>query len=293
MRKYIIVLITISIVGFISCTNSRSQIQKQEGFSFAFLTDIHINSGNNKCKEGLQQAIEKAKLLGVDFIITGGDNVDADGVGDNLERATKLYEEFSKIIDASDVDIRVTIGNHDRFWHEADSRTEHGTGLFKQFFGDTFYEWDHKGVHFIHLNTTEVCERRLCVSDDQKNWLNGVLSKIDEKKPIVLIAHVPFLSFYYPALEGHYTDKDIFSNFKEIWNMFSGHNLQLVLQGHMHLYEELRVLDTQFLTGGAVSASWWGGSFHGTEEGFVLIDWDGKDFSWKYVDYGWQAHVTK
>ena len=71
--------------------------------------------------------------------------------------------------------------------------------------------------------------------------------------------------------------------------MFENKNLKLVLQGHMHLYEEIKVKGVQFITAGAVSASWWGGAYHGTEEGFLKIDIDGNDFDWEYVDYGWEV----
>ena len=45
----------------------------------------------------------------------------------------------------------------------------------------------------------------------------------------------------------------------------------MVLQGHQHLDEKIYAKGTWFITGGAVSASWWGGAFHGTEEGFLLV----------------------
>jgi len=63
----------------------------------------------------------------------------------------------------------------------------------------------------------------------------------------------------------------------------------LVLQGHMHLYEEIKVKGVQFITAGAVSASWWGGVYHGTEEGYLLLHMDGDNFHWEYLDYGWEA----
>jgi 3',5'-cyclic AMP phosphodiesterase CpdA len=210
-------------------------------------------------------------------------------VGNDPERAERFYNRFSEILRLSGADVRVSIGNHDRFWHSEGSKAEHGTGLFRRFFGNPYFDYDHKGVHFIHLNTAEVCEGKYCVSDEQKKWLADLLAGIGPAKPLVVIGHVPFLSYYYPALDGVFTDKDMFANFKEIWDMLRTHNLQLILQGHQHLYEEINVLGTQFITGGAVSAGWWGGAFHGTEEGFVHVKWDGQNISWEYVDYGWEV----
>jgi len=128
------------------------------------------------------------------------------------------------------------------------------------------------------------------VEDEQKQWLAADLQKTDSETPIVVATHVPFLSVYYPALQGKYTHTDTFKNFKEIWDMFEEKNLKLVLQGHMHLYEEIKVKGVQFITAGAVSASWWGGSYHGTEEGYLLLHMDGKNFQWEYMEYGWEVN---
>ncbi len=295
MRRlsYLVFIVSFSAGIIFSCNSTQPEdiIQTETGepFSFAFMTDIHLNFGDKGSFEGFEKAIAKAEELGVDFIITGGDNVDADYVGDDEQTARRMYERFLDIIDNSGTGIKVTIGNHDRFWHMESSREIHGAGLFTEYFGDTYFDYDYYGVHFIHLNTSEVCEGQYCVSPGQEDWLRGVLAGIDNEKPVVVIAHVPFLSFYYPVVDGYYTDTDIFSNFREVWSMFDDHNLELVLQGHMHLYEDLYVYDTQFLTGGAVSANWWNGPFYRTPEGFVHVEWDGTSFNWEYVDYGWEV----
>ena len=290
--RYTIILVAFALIQF-ACQEKRETAQgaHPESFNFVFMTDIHLNLADNGSMLGFRQAIEKAKELGAEFIITGGDNVDTDVVSDNEETARALFTEFKNIIDQSGIDIKVTIGNHDRFWYQPESTETHGAALFTEFFNQTYYHWDYKGVRFIHLNTSEVCDGNYCVSPKQRNWLEYTLSETSQNTPIILVVHVPFLSFYYPALYGYYTHTDVFRNFKEIWDLFNDHNLQLVLQGHMHLYEELNVLNTQFITGGALSGSWWAGPYHGTKEGFVMVHWNGEELTWSYEDYGWQAHT--
>ena len=288
-------IILVAFAFFLSaCQGKRENTQKAhpESFTFVFMTDLHLNFADNGSFDGFRQAIQKAKELGADFIITGGDNVDADVVGDDEDTARALFTEFKNIIDQSGIDFKVTIGNHDRFWHQPESTESHGAALFTEFFPETWYHWDYKGVKFIHLNTSEVCDGDYCVSPKQRVWLQNTLTETSQNTPIILVVHVPLLSFYYPALYGYYTHTDVFQGFKEIWDMFKDHNLQLVLQGHMHLYEELNVLNTQFITGGALSGSWWSGPYHGTKEGFVLVHWDGEELTWSYQDFGWQALVT-
>jgi hypothetical protein len=104
----------------------------------------------------------------------------------------------------------------------------------------------------------------------------------------VLIQHVPVYSLYYPAVEAKFSPWDVVCNFREELNLFREHNLKLVLQGHQHIHEEILMQDVQYITGGAVSANWWKGSFHGTEEGFLLVQArDDGEFEWEYVDIGW------
>lgn len=263
----------------------------QERFSFAFLTDIHMNANpETRSLAGFKQAVKQAETKGVDFIVTGGDNVDVDGMkGDRREAAVALYRDYKEVADQSQLPFYYTIGNHDRFWGDGKSSGSDGERLFESFFGKTYYSFEHKGWLFIVLNSTQVCDGQYCVDSVQQQWLADLLANTPSNQPIVVSAHVPFLSLYYPVLEGRYTAADTFVNQKQLFDLFGNHNLKLVLQGHQHLYEEIKVKDVQFITAGAVSAGWWGGAFHGTEEGFLLVHADGDDFTWEYVDYGWEV----
>lgn len=274
---------------FFGFTNNSETPKKNDKFSFAFLTDIHLNKGDNGSFDGLKKAIENAKSQKADFILTGGDNVDIDVLGKDAETSHKLFQDYAEVIANAGVQYLATIGNHDRFWGCEKDDPLYNEGLFEKYINESYYSFDHKGWHFIVLNSAQTCNGKYCVGEEQKKWLINDLAKVNENTPIVISAHVPFLSVYYPVLEGRYTDTDTFSNFKEIWDLFENKNLKLVLQGHMHLYEEIKVKNVQFITAGAVSASWWGGAYHGTEEGYLKINIDGEDFDWEYVDYGWEV----
>jgi len=258
--------------------------EKQNKFKFAFFTDIHLNKGDNNCFQGIEKAIESAKTYDIDFILTGGDNVDIDVLVKDAETAHDLYQQYANVIADVGIEYRATIGNHDRFWACKKDDALYNEGLFEKYINKSYYSFDHQGWHFIVLNTSNSV-----VDEKQIEWLENDLESIDAKTPIVVSTHVPFLSVYYPTLQGKYSNTDTFKNFKDIWDMFKYKNLKLVLQGHMHLYEEIKVKGVQFITAGAVSASWWGGNYHGTEEGYLLINIDGDNFNWEYVDYGWEV----
>ena len=287
-RLIIVLLVLVLLPVFNDCKDAGAvSPEEKQAFSFAFLTDIHLNFGNNNCFDGFNKAISSAKEKGVDFIITGGDNCDIDGLGSDVNTAHELYGKFASVVNSSDIPIYPAIGNHDRFYGVSNSDPLYNEGLFEKYMKTkSYYSFDHKGWHFIILNTANSY-----VDDIQKSWLRNDLSKISMGTPLIVVVHVPFLSLYYPALEGRYTAQDTFKGFKQIWDMFKNHNIKLILQGHMHLYEEMKVLDTQFITGGAVCANWWSGPFHGTQEGYLKVDVDeAGSVSWSYIDYGWSVN---
>lgn len=256
--------------------------KKKSKFSFAFFTDIHLNKGENNCFDGFEKAVISAKKHKADFILTGGDNVDIDVLRNDAETAHELYSRYAETISNLGIEYHAAIGNHDRFWGTKKNDPLYNDGLFEKYINKSYYSFNHQGWHFIVLNTSNSV-----VGEKQKQWLLKDLNQVDSKTPVIVTVHVPFLSVYYPALKGKYTTTDTFSNFKEIWDMFDDKNLKLVLQGHMHLYEEIKVRDVQFITGGAISANWWGGSYYGTEEGYLLININDENFTWEYIDYGW------
>lgn len=275
-------------VFILLCSISAGALNAQD-FSFAFFTDIHLSLNNEGGFKGFNQALNHACENELAFILTGGDNVDIDVLGNELETAEQLYRKFSGQLANAAVSVYPTLGNHDRFMGQENHSELYNEGLFEKHLGKSYYSFDFQAWHFIVLNTTQSGPEGYCVGEAQLEWLKEDVGRLDPETPIIIAAHVPFLSVYYPALDGRYTHTDTFSNFKQVWDVFNGYNLKLVLQGHMHLYEEIYVKGVQFITGGAISASWWGGPYHGTEEGYLKVDISGDSFTWEYVDYGWEA----
>lgn len=257
------------------------------------MTDIHLNKSNSNDRyNGLLQAIEKVKESGVDFIVIGGDVVDVSGMGRSTkEVADSMYAVYKETFDATGIEYFPTIGNHDRYFN-AENGYANGDEIFKSFFGKSYYTFEKEGIRFFVLNSVEDTENKgkLSVSDGQLDWLKSELAGVDAETPIIVSTHVPVYSIYYPVVEGTYKYLDVIANYKEVLEAFKGHNLQLVLQGHQHLYEEIFSQDIQYITGGSVCAGWWGGAFYGTEEGFLIVEVDRDNaITWEYIDYGWTA----
>ena len=95
--------------------------------------------------------------------------------------------QFKDIITGLNVQIIKFIpGEHDASLDNAKDYTE--------FFGDTHYTFEVKGVHFIVLDNVTNTDGSL--GDAQLSWLGGVLGGIDTAAPVVLFAHRPLMDVY-------------------------------------------------------------------------------------------------
>lgn len=279
-----ILMLMLAIVSF-----SNAQ-PKEKAFSFAFFTDIHLSLNPNRCFEGLAQAINKAKELGVDFIITGGDNVNIDVSKNDTATIRELFERFEYIVNSSDIKIYPAIGNHDRYKGEWNKEAMLDDGMYERYLGKSYYSFNHKGWHFVILNTVQRSDSLgyPCINEQQVEWLTADLNKKDNKLPTIAAGHVPLVTTTYVA-NGKRVSPDLVTNGAEVLSLLKQHNFKLLLQGHKHVYEELLSAGMQVVNGGAISAAWWGGAFReGTEEGFVLVNtYKDGTYDWEYIDYGW------
>ncbi|MFD2969499.1 metallophosphoesterase family protein [Sphingobacterium bambusae] len=268
------------IILLLSILLGSSPAVKAQQFKFAFLTDLHIHSDST-----LHQVAQRLQKLpkSIDFVLSGGDNVDIDNLKPaDVPQGEKRLAQLKDLLDKTNKPYHMAIGNHDRL----PSSLRHGKNDFQAFektFGNTYYSFTHKGCTFIVLNSVEVENNQYSVKSEQLNWLKDLLSKTPQEQPIVVVSHVPFLSVYYPVLEGRYTGADTFQNQKQVFDLFENHNLKLVLQGHMHLYEEIKVKGVQFITAGAVSGNWWHGVFHGTAPGHLEVELSKDNVKWEYI----------
>jgi UDP-2,3-diacylglucosamine pyrophosphatase LpxH len=287
IKSILFFLMILALFGF---SQTKEIVRSQdEGFSFAFLTDIHLSYKSNGCFEGLQKAMGKSVEAGAEFIITGGDNADIDKLRTDPELAHRLIGEVSKLYSTFEIPVYASLGNHDRYRGGDPNDPIYDKGLFEKYIHQSYYSFDHKNWHFIILNTVQSCNGSYCVGDKQIEWLKKDISEIDQGTPIIISTHVPFFSVSYQAQTGKTDKSKTFSNFKQVLDLFDGRNLKLVLQGHQHLYEEINVKGIQFITAGAVCGSWWRGPYEDTEEGFLMVKVDGDKFEWEYIDYEWDV----
>jgi len=294
-------LVLVLVFILIGCNQLHRDTSDQ--FSFAFLTDIHLQPEQNAV-EGFQKAIDTINKLNPDFVLTGGDLV-MDVLNQTYGRSDSLYNLYAETVKGFNMPLYNTVGNHEVYgWHNdeegIEAHPEFGKRMFEKRIGKRYYSFDHKGWHFIILDAIyRSPEGRYIgkIDDEQVNWLKEDLQKLDKETPIAVSTHIPFITSRTQLAEGSLAASSrgsVITNSRDVLLEFWEYNLKLVLQGHLHFLEDIYINDdVHFITAGAVSGLWWRNKPDSTpEEGFLLVHVNGEEVDWEYVDYGWVPLVT-
>lgn len=282
-----------------SCRNMDSNKETYD-FSFAFLTDIHVQPENNAI-EGFTKAISKVNELKPDFVVTGGDLI-MDALEQTYERSDSLFNIYDTLEAKLQMPVYNTIGNHEIFaWfnegEEWESHPEYGKQMpEKRLNINRYYAFDRNGWRFYIFDSVAKDDSvgyKGFIDAEQMEWLKNDLAKVDKNTPIAISTHIPLATVWtqlnYGAEQGNFPGV-IITNSQDVLALFNNHNLKLVLQGHLHFYENIEARGVHFITGGAVSSRWWHGKNKGLEEGFLMVKVKGEDFDVEYIDYGWNAN---
>ena len=296
-KKILSILLLLFIGQFTFCQTVKTEAVENE-FTFAFLTDIHLKSEMDAPK-GFQMAIDKVNELKPDFVLTGGDLV-YDAMRGNQARCDTLFSLYKEMSAGFNMPVHNCLGNHDLFaiYAESPESSDHPDykyGMFERYFGKTYYSFDHKGWHFVVLNSLDVTENKRyqgVFSEEELKWLKADLAKVDLQTPVVVTSHLPIITTR-AQIKGSEGRGNV-SNSLEVFNLLEPFEEVLFLQGHIH-WKEYGVVNDKFhfLTGGSIAGNGWKGRRHNTKEGFVLITVKGRDFSWEYIDHGWEAERLK
>jgi len=268
-------------------------------FTFLFLTDTHLQPELNAAV-GCHQCFQKARTIKADFAIQGGDHVfDALGVG--RDRASSLFNLYGETEQVLGMKLHHTIGNHDCFGvyplsGVSPSAPFYGKKMFEDHFGKTYYSFDHKGVHFIVLDSVAITDDRAYegrVDSAQIDWLVADLRTIQARTPIIVITHIPlvtaFNSYVPPPAQPYKHASLAVANAHQVLPLFESHNVIGVLQGHTHINEQVVWKGVPYITGGAVCGNWWHGLRMGTPEGFTVVNVRNGRLSTRYETYGFQS----
>ncbi len=156
-------------------------------FFFVQLSDTHwgyAGAANADATGTLPRAIAAVNALPVDpdFIVFTGDltHLTLDG----RQRRERLAQFRDQVGALRVRNLRFLPGEHDA---SAD-----GGAAYREFFGDTHYAFDHKGMHFIALDN--VSDAAGALGAAQLDWLRDDLARVPAATPIVVLTHRPLFA---------------------------------------------------------------------------------------------------
>ena len=192
----------------------------REDFFFLQLSDTHWGfSGppNPEADHTLRQTIATINAVPTrpDFVIFTGDLTHT--TDDAALRRSRM-KEFKAIVAELDVkDVRFIPGEHD-------ASLDAGAA-YREFFGETHYAFEHKGVYFIALDN--VSDPAAVLGDAQLAWLRTEVQKVPKAAPLVIFAHRPLFDLF-PAWEWFTQDG------KQAIEILQAHPNVTVFYGHIH-----------------------------------------------------------
>jgi 3',5'-cyclic AMP phosphodiesterase CpdA len=192
-----------------------------DDFFFLQLSDTHWGFNDPAINPDYAGTLKKA--IGVvnglpkkpDFLVFTGDLTHT---ADDPKERRKRMGEFRDIIkDIKVKDIKFLAGEHDASLDSGEA--------FHEFFGSSYYTFDHKGVHFIAIDN--VSDPRGMVGDTQLAWLETDLEPKGKDTPIVVLTHRPLFGLY-PQWDWATRDG------AEVINLLMPYSNVTVLYGHIH-----------------------------------------------------------
>jgi len=271
-----------------------------ENFTFAYLSDSHITQikGNEFVRNwdrGLIRAVAEANLLTPrpDFIFYGGDIAQL-GKAEEIDHGLDLLGGLRG-------DVHHVMGEHDYYLDLG----EH----WRKRLGADHYSFDHKGVHFVVLNSiltyndwtydkwATPMQRMLAmarldnpdgspfmVGEEQRDWLSKDLKDVSKDTPIVVFSHSPLQKIY----KGwNFWTEDA----EQVQALLQPFNKVSVLYGHVHQIQYNQIGNISFNSAMATAWPWpYPGTF--TQEASYMpkltVDMNRADPFFERDGTGWQ-----
>ena len=229
------------------------------GFRFAYISDTHLYARGmtHRFAKAAVKAVEDVNALNPqpDFVLFGGDLA-------QLGRADELALG-NDILKGVKAPIRMMVGEHDWYLDMGEK--------WKELFGPDRYSFDHKGVHFVVLNSVVeqdfwtakgyTPEQRMAivaglddnrqspfeVGEAQREWLKADLAKVDKQTPVIVFSHSPLYKLYKPW--NFWTD-----DAEQVQALLKPFQTVTVIHGHTHQLLTNRIGNIQFH--GVLSTAW-------------------------------------
>lgn len=238
---------------------SVAKAQGDRPFRFAYISDSHLyeRSLNDRFVRQLLRAVDDVNAMDPqpDFVLYGGDLAQL-GKPAELELGAQILRNLN-------APVKMMVGEHDWFLDMGDK--------WKELFGEPTYSFDHKGVHFVTLNSileddfwTErnmtpeqrmltvagldnTIQSRFKVGTEQREWLRQDLAGVSPRTPVIVFSHSPLYKYYRPW--NFWTD-----DADEVQALLRRFRNVVVIHGHTHQLLTNRIGNIHFH--GMLSTAW-------------------------------------
>ena len=181
-----------------------------EPFTFAYISDSHLYKRelNDRFVRQLLRAVDDVNALDPqpDFVLFGGDLAQL-GQPEELELGSQILKDLK-------APVRMMVGEHDWYLDLGEK--------WRALFGQETYSFDHKGVHFVVLQSVNEkdfwtargmtpmermqtvagldngVQSRFEVGEPQREWLEQDLAKVPATTPLIVFSHSPLYRYYKP-----------------------------------------------------------------------------------------------
>ena len=231
----------------------------EPAFRFAYVSDTHLYARglDHRFAKATIKAVEDVNALDPqpDFVLFGGDLAQL-GRPDELTIGQQIIGEIG-------APVKMMVGEHDWYLDMGEK--------WREMFGPDHYSFDHKGVHFVVLNSVVekdfwtakgyTPEERMAivaglddnrqspfeVGEEQRAWLKQDLAGVDRKTPLIVFSHSPLYKLYKPW--NFWTD-----DAEDVQAILAPFETVSVVHGHTHQLLTNRIGNIHFH--GMLSTAW-------------------------------------
>ena len=211
-----------------------SSLQVEPTFKFVVIGDTRTGVSV------FERCIAEINLLAPDLVLDVGDLIP--GYKEDIRQITAMWDEFDERVKRFRVPFVMVAGNHD-IWGR-DSRK-----IYEQRYGKTYFSFDHKGVHFVVLDSEAFDDNDNIlnrIDEEQLKWLQNDLALHHNARLTFVFLHKPFW-------QGPRFDQDAREHwFKRVHPILAKHGVSAVFAGHYHIYAKFPPVDGvhYYITGG-------------------------------------------
>jgi hypothetical protein len=206
------------------------------------------------------------------------------------------FSDVKKLFDDTGIPFHYVAGNHDM--DITDRTNRNSKQSFEKIFGRAYYSFDIGKVHYIVLDDVFCTGKGYSyigyLDEQQFEWLEKDLSKVEHGSTVVVALHIP--TYSREARKGEYEKEAInkvLQNRRALYRMLEPYRVH-IMSGHEH-YNENYVLNDRLYehVHAALCGIFWQAPYNsdGVPLGYAVYEFDGDSVKWYYKVAGKSKNV--